>query len=125
MKRDMDLIRRILLKAESQDEPQWWRIPFTVEGYDDGLVAKHVVLLIEAGLLLGRPLSTDQSGLQAAVVDRLTWDGHEFLEATRDEQLYQKAKGITIAKGGGLVFDVLKEVLISLTKARIFDPTGA
>ena len=119
MKRDMDLIRVILHQAENHDLPNWYSVPFTVEGYEALVVAKHVELLVEAGLIKARFLRTDQAGLQAAYVERLTWAGCEFIEATRDESVYRKAKEVTVAKTGGLVFEILKDVLLSLAKAAI------
>jgi hypothetical protein len=52
------------------------------------------------------------SSPQAAVIS-VTWAGHEFLEASRDEGLWLKAKKAAGA-GGGMVLDVLKSVLIGL-----------
>ena len=51
------------------------------------------------------------------------WDGYEFLEASRDESLWNKALQQMRSKGGGLVFEVLKQVLISWTKDAVLRGT--
>lgn len=110
MKRDMDLIRAILLHVEKCDNLQ-----FTIEGYDEQCIAYHVRLLVQAGFLLART-STSLSGeieLQDCGTTSLTWEGHEFLEASRDERLWSKAKQAA-GSTGGMVLDVLKSVLIGL-----------
>ena len=43
----------------------------------------------------------------------LTWEGHEFLEASRNEGLWAKAKQAA-GSTGGMVLGVLKSVLIDL-----------
>jgi hypothetical protein len=47
---------------------------------------------------------------------RLTWAGHEFYEAARNQTIYNRAKEVILEKGGSLPFVVLNELLISLVK---------
>ncbi len=49
----------------------------------------------------------------------LTWDGHEFLELARNETRWNKAKDIMVNYVGGFVFDILKQLLITLAKEAI------
>jgi hypothetical protein len=46
----------------------------------------------------------------------LIWQGHEFLEAAKDSETWIKAKRLLTCTGGGIVFDVLKAVLIEISK---------
>ena len=46
MKRDMDLVRKILMHVEKMDN-----LEFALEGYEKQCVAYHVRLLVEAELL--------------------------------------------------------------------------
>jgi Hypothetical protein (DUF2513) len=78
MKRDLDLIRQILLKLEA-DEPC-----NLVEGVDEFTITKHLGLLLEAGLIKGIAHETDQSSVYWVDVDRLTWSGHDFLDSARN-----------------------------------------
>jgi len=115
MKRDMDLIRKILLKIEDIPYPNISN-EFTIQDYHEDQISYHVMLLNEAGLIEAIDFSS-HDGL-SWIPTRLTWEGHEFIEASRDESRWEKAINIVKEKGGGLVFDVLKGVLIQLmTKA--------
>lgn len=117
MKRDMDLIRNILLEIEE--------IPYDaglydlqIEGYSPLEVSYHIMLLDQAGYVDGENAST--MGNAKWKVRSLTWQGHEFLEASRDESRWNKAKTIMKDKGGGMVFDVFKQLLGELMKGAIF-----
>lgn len=116
MKRDIDLIRKILLELESQSIEER-SSDIHIDGYDDQVISYHIMLLDEAGLVRGIDASSPSDIYWFA--DRLTWDGYEFLEASKDDKIWKKAIDLVTAKGGGLVFDVLKHVLISLMKDAI------
>lgn len=76
MKRDMELIRKLLLTLENDQL-------IDLTKYDEAVVAYHKALLVESGLAYG-VVSDVAEGLNA-VIFRLTWNGHEFLDAARDE----------------------------------------
>lgn len=111
MKRDMDLIRKILLHVEKCDNLQ-----FAIVGYEEQCIAYHVRLLVEAELLHAVALTCldGKIVLQECGHTGLTWAGHEFLEASRDDGLWAKAKQAT-SSTGGIVLDVLKSILIGLS----------
>ena len=115
MKRDMDLVRKILLELE--DTPYGLGgFDLELEGYSPDQISYHVMLLNEAELIEANDLST--FGGPKWTPKRLTWAGHEFIEASRDESRWEKAKNIMKEKGSGMAFDVLRSVLIQLmTKA--------
>ena len=106
MKRDMDLVRRILLEMET-NVLAGGEGDLELEGYDAETIAYHVIIMEEAGLLVAIDISTLDS--IAAVPVRLTWAGHEFLESVRDDTMWRNVKTQT-EKAGGLVFEVMKTV---------------
>ena len=113
MKRDMDLARRILLEVEADPKTTGFGYRrVDIEGHDQAEVSYHIRLLSDAGLLEAKSLSTT-AGLDWRVI-RLTYAGHEFLEASRKDTLWQKAKSTVLEKTGGLSFEVLKAVLLKL-----------
>lgn len=75
----------------------------------------HSALLIEAGLVHGA-IGLDSDGQPANTAPlRLTWHGHEFLDAARNETIWKKA-GEQIKKSGvdvtfALLADILKQLL--------------
>jgi hypothetical protein len=111
MKRDMELIRKILLNIEESDFTGGW-IEIELEGYDESEVSYHTMLLHEAGLIDAIDLSTMNNTIWKPKY--ITWAGHEFLDAARDNNRWEKAKNIMKEKGGGMTFDVLKSVLIQI-----------
>ena len=101
MKRDMDLAREILLKIEESPEATGvGGIDLKIEGRSHEEVAYHVMLLHQAGLIEALDLS-DGEGIDWTP-SCLTWDGHEFLDAYRQDTFWNKAKGFVLEKTGAL-----------------------
>lgn len=116
MKRDFELCRRILMETEDWDAGMG---PFNVEfpgEYSRPLVEGHVELLIEAGLLKGKKLPGSNNLMQMAILG-LTWEGHDFLDAAKEETLWRKAFEIVKDKGGVMTFSVLTDLLKKLASA--------
>ncbi len=76
----------------------------------------HAALLIEAGLVAGE-IIPNGSGLPASTIRRrLTWAGHEFLDAARNDTIWHKA-GERIKKSGvDVTLSLLQEILKQLAK---------
>jgi hypothetical protein len=82
-------------------------------------VIYHSALAVEAGLVDGA-IRTDQQGYPNGVASiRLTWKGHDFLDAARNESVWKKATGVVRSKGLSLTFDLLKELLTSTIRHEI------
>ncbi len=117
MKRDLDLVRKMLLAIE--DSPSGWAPDLKFDGYTDVQVGYHAYLLIDAGLARGDDGSTMGSKAPEGIITSLTWAGHEFAEAARDEGRWTKAMGIVTQKGGNVTLDVMKALLVSLMKSAL------
>ena len=115
VKRDMDLVRKILLDVEESDE--WRHSAVTIEGLDDEMVSYHVKLLHQAGLI--EAVDKTSLGTLCWHPTTLTWDGHEFLDAARDESRWGTAKNTLLSKVGVLSFDLLKETHNQLAKGQL------
>lgn len=114
MKRDFNLIRKILLDVQSFP-PNNRDSSLEYEGeYDKDIVNEHIELLIEAGLLKGHVVKSMNGILQIAV-SGLTWDGHNFIDAARNDVIWKKAFDVLKDKGVDATFDVLKTLLGSMT----------
>lgn len=116
MKRDMDLVRKILFAVEeSEDE----NIELDRFGDDQDRVYRHVELMEEYGLVKAIIIPGGDGPEEEIVhctVKRLTWKGHDFLDKARDESIWREAKRICIEKTGGLALEVLDSVLTRLIK---------
>jgi hypothetical protein len=117
MRRDWNLIRLLLLEVESGSQPAG------LSDYTEPQVLYHAVLLVESELVHGS-VTTDQTGMPIEVsLSRLTWKGHDFLDATRDEATWKKAVSLVQTSFGSataeLLKDACKQLLTSTLEAAI------
>ncbi len=85
LKRDLNLIRGILLKTENDEKIEF-------ENYSDVTVVEHVYLLQKAGFIETTltPIHNNNFSPIFEII-RITWEGYEFLESIRDKNILQKA----------------------------------
>lgn len=115
MKRDMDLVRKLLLWLESLDDsgsPTFDESAY-FQGYSEGTLSEHRYLIWKAGLARGCDGTTNIG--YDAMLDGLTWEGHDFIEAARNETFWRKALGSIKTAGAALTIESLKAVLKRLT----------
>lgn len=82
MKRDMELIRNLLLVVKLSDWPPRGNQP-VIDGQTKEEVAYHLELMPEAGLVSAIDPSSNDGRCYGAV--SLTWIGHDFLDAARED----------------------------------------
>lgn len=115
MKRDLDLIRKMILAIE--DDPAGWAPQdLSFEGFTAPQVGYHAYLLIDACLARGEVAMTIGSTGPRGVITSLTWRGHEFASAARDDTRWKKAMGIVAEKGGNITLDILTQLLGNLMR---------
>ena len=113
MKRDMDLARKILFDVENCGNADGsGYVAIEIEGHSEQEIMYHVQLLGEAGLIEIRD-SSDSDGIRCWPT-RLTWWGHEFIDAARDNTRWEKTKRLVMEQTGSLSFETLKAVLLKL-----------
>jgi hypothetical protein len=118
MKRDMDLVRLILLEIE--DKYSSTAIyDLAVDGYDTVTVAYHCKILYEAGLISDYKAQYADNEIYVFGVGSLTWDGNDFLEKIRDDSQWKKVKETITKKGLPLVIDTIKSVANALISATV------
>lgn len=109
MKRDMDLVRLILLKIE-EEYVSTAILDLKVDNYDTETVAFHCQLLNEAGYIKSYKPIYGGNKLCFFNVGALTWDGYEFLDKIRDDSTWGKTKKVIKEKGLPLVIDTIKTI---------------
>lgn len=130
MKRDMDLIRDLLLKIEGGQRSFDLLTPEIAEilGQDGAgkmpreqseLMEYHLALLDDAGLI------TIQAKLSGAVwqIAKITWAGHDFLDTIREPAIWRETKA-GAKQAGGFSIDLLKALAKGLLKKKIEQHTG-
>lgn len=109
MKRDMDLVRSILLAMENGATGE-----FVIEGYDAQTVGHHVLLMSQAGLVLAEDDTCFGQEVTTAIAMDMTWQGHEALDAWRNDTVWAKTKERAAQVGGvgvGIMVEIAKGVL--------------
>lgn len=108
MKRDMDLVRCILIQVEGADGPVpldaltcgRWSVPEV--DYHVRMMAAHG--LVDATLHEGYHGTTIMG-----TVDGLTWDGADYLDAIRDDGIWQKTKRVIADAVGSTTLSVIRD----------------
>lgn len=116
MKRDMDLIRRLVLALDDHDDAG--NPVVGLPSVDDRTFNYHAALLIEAGLAAGSQQDyMDGSGV--VWLWRLTWAGHDFADAVRSDTIWKAALDNVIKPSASWTFGVLLEYLKQEIRTRI------
>lgn len=116
MKRDLDLVRRILLHLEGGGEsasPSGFSA-LVEDGYEAREIHYHVQLLHDAGLIEADEIVSGQWW-----PERMTWSGHEFLEAARNNELWEETKQRVEKSTGGAPFSIFHELLLRSLRTRL------
>lgn len=125
MKRDMELIRHLLFVLADKPGPEMLKASeIEAEGYSPTEVQYHLNLMYQAGWINGEDVrSTTSDRLIKVMPFDLTWQGHEFLEAVRDPEIWRQAKsGASRAGTAGIEF--IWGMATALLKNAIRERTG-
>jgi len=120
MKRDMELVRKILFALELSQRSA------TFDGYDNDTVKYHEALVIEAGLATGSSMYGGYiHEIPAAVMlTSLTWAGHEFLDTVRNDTVWAKTKLTFASRGMDMTLDLVKSVASNIAAGLIRGAAG-
>jgi hypothetical protein len=101
----MELIRLQLLRVEGEQP-----VP-ELDNYEEEQRVYHMALCIEAGLVDGVVVPNETGYPAATSAIRLTWKGHEFLDAARNDTIWRKTIGHIKKAGVAVTLPVLEDLL--------------
>ena len=104
MKRDIDLIRRILTEVEANDGTSVWST-------SNPLAAYNVGLMHDADLVDARVISNSQGLPAQAAILKITWEGHDFLDAAKDDTIWNTVKAKVLAPGVSWTVSIFMDYL--------------
>ena len=113
MKRDMDLMRKILLRIEERSDvpPKTLSLNDFLDFHENiHVISLHIDLMCDAGLVEVMDTSYDGE-VKDYIITRLTLAGYEYLDAIRNFSVWQKVKK-RIEVIGGATLDVIKQLAI-------------
>lgn len=123
MKRDLDLVRSILIyveKAEDEVDAE----DLVTDSWPFETVAYHIRLMAHHGLVDLSDDTRDMNGETLSLtVSGLTWDGQDYLDAIRDPKVWAKVKKTVKEAIGSTTFEVVRQtgalVAMSMVKASL------
>lgn len=119
MKRDMNLIRELLLLVE-ESKVELWVSNLEIDGYTDEEIAYNGYLMIDGGLAEGRQ-TTENDGMGgkrpvAQTLTNLTWEGHEFFDSIRNDSIWKNTLNYIKEKGGNVPFNLIPPITALFAK---------
>lgn len=114
MKRDFDLIRKILLYVE-ENQKDYVEIIEQMDGYGNLTLMYHCQLLLDAGLLSGS-IGRVNTGEGHFVCKDLTWAGQDYLANIKNDTVWNKVKQTALEKGIDLTLDIIATLAAKYTK---------
>lgn len=107
MKRDWELIRLILARIEDKGDlsSRWFADCFPE--WPAETVNYHLWLLIHSGLLTGKCNADEPRAGFVCYGVALTWAGHEFLAAVRNDTAWHRIKSRLAERAIDLSFDAI------------------
>ena len=110
MKRNWDTIRTLLTKVEECTLPTDMVRLANFPSEQAAEISYHMALLIEVGLVKGHMSQTIGPEVKDFAAQRLTWQGHEFIDAIRSDTVWNKTKTTFLDKGIEMTFDLVKTI---------------
>jgi len=123
MKRDMSLIREILLQVEARPSVNDWG-PVEIDGRSREEISYHVKMLHDDGLLEALDMRT--YGPDGFKYDPkfLTARGHDFLDSIRSPSVWGKVKQQLAVIGGSASLEVVKAIAKRTVADVLSNPPG-
>ena len=114
MKRDMNLIRLLLLALEDRENTTLGlKCP---DNCSKEKFEYHLDLLWEAEFIAGEHQPTAHLKYDCLV---LTWEGHDFLDSIRSDKVWKQVMEKITELGGKVSLEVIKELAIRECKTRL------
>lgn len=114
MKRDLDLLRKILLAIENADEFYYYNgIPHLASDIGCSnleLVSFHVSLLVDNDYIEVLDISCCSINYDDYMIKRLTADDCDYLDNIRNDTIWNKTKEVISNIGGTCALDIVKSI---------------
>jgi hypothetical protein len=118
MKRDFDLIRRILTDVEQIPAGERYDDIEYSEEYEKATVYEHAKYLIDEGYIKGKVVGSS-SDIDAVCILGLTAKGYDFIQVAKDDSIWIKAKDKFIGPAATITLDLLLEWLKVKAKEKL------
>ena len=117
MKRDLDLVRELLLQIEAL--PAGPPAQYRTSEIEDPVLLAHFELVIGAGLVNGKIARSQGARGDVISISGLTWEGHEWIEMVRSQSVWNETKSMLLDSGGALTYELTKIAAMTILRARL------
>ena len=121
MKRDLDLMRDMMLRIESLC-PSPGKITsdsFTDLCSDKDKIGFHLFLLYDVGFIVAEPVNHSKMRCSDYIVEYLTFIGCDYLDSIRDQSVWNSIKEKLRRIGGNATLDILTDLASSLLREQL------
>lgn len=116
MKRDMDLVRKILFYIEENYRAGLGIINVKIDGYNNNVIYEHCKLIFQAGLIQSFDECSTMSSCEF-MVGNLSNAGYDYLDKIRENTIWNKTKEIIKKKGLPMIIDTIKTISTAVISA--------
>ena len=124
MKRDIDLVRSILIYVENAADEVDAR-EMATERWPIETVAYHVRLMAHHGLV---DVSRDARGMNGNTIELtvagITWDGQDYLDSIREPKVWGRVKEALAGTVGSTTLDVVRQTASMVALAMVREGLG-
>jgi hypothetical protein len=97
------MVRDQLLQIEDLDRRDGKDLKLDRKGIEDLVFREHLRILKEAGFIEAFEMSDTEDDSMHYLPTRLTYTGHEYLDAVRDPEIWKATKSIARTAGGASI----------------------
>jgi len=112
MKRDWEIIRKILIALEENSYEKMLTLK-SFPNENPAVISYNMELLISADLVKGKMSDEMTKAPSDFFVFNLTFKGHDFLLSIKDEKTWMKTATVIAKKGGEITFELIKSIAVS------------
>jgi len=123
MRRDLDLIRDMLLAAENA-EGEFSGTELLGGSLEPDALGFHVELAASHGLVKAKVERSGSGHVVSIWIKGLTWEGYDYLDAIRSPKVWNKAKEAIRAAVGDTSLSVVKEVCAMVATSLVRSQLG-
>lgn len=117
MKRDVELIRKILLRLE-ESEVELVASEIVLDGYTATEIVRHAQMLVEDTEFLEGEDASSEDDCDFILV-RLTYHGHDFVSLARDETAWRRARADVAKNVGGETIELIQRMLVENARSSL------
>lgn len=119
MKRDMELVRKILLDIEGRFVHAPLRSSdIAMDGYSIEEIGYHLRILADGGLIYVIDMTSSESTAFTCCVKGIAWQGHDFLDSVRNDGVWSHTKE-ALKPFGSASFEVVKSIAVAYISSKV------